>query len=407
MTLETLGRRLSSMVADERQGSFLIWGIAGWLALIQISIAASQLLLALAVFLWLYQIWKRKAAFVSIPIDTAILLYAGWSLLAAAFSFDPFSSAGSIKQLTLIVIPYLLVSSLHHTETLERLVLLLILIADVGALAGLWQYYFGSLGDLNHRIQGFMGHYMTYSGLLMGVGLLALAQLLFREKQGWFALGSLGLILPALALTLTRSAWIGMLAGAILLLCLRNRRLLVLVPMIVLGLYLVLPDNVARRVHSVVRPDTSGRDRVHMLEAGLRMISAHPLLGVGPGLVENVYPIYVAPEAPRFTNPHLHNNFVQIAAERGIPSVLAWMFLMWTGGLTAWQSYRSAITRRELALSAGSLGVILAVITAGMFEYTFGDSEVQMLLLFCLSIPFILARVSSEQSPRYNASHPS
>ena len=405
MTEEAPSLRLSHTEADERRESLLVWGIAGWLALIQISIAASQLVLALTFVVWLHRMWTGKVAFVSLPIDLAVALYTGWSLLAAAFSFDPFSSAGGIKKLVLLVILYLLVSSLRRAETLERLVLLLIVMADVGALTGLWQYRFGDLGDLNHRIRGFMGHYMTYSGLLMGVSLLALAQLLFRRKGGWFALASLGLILPALALTLTRSAWIGMLLGAIFLLYLRDRRLLVLVPTIVLGLYLVAPANVERRVRSVARPGASGRDRVHMAEAGLRMISAHPLLGVGPGLVDSVYPVYVAPEAPRFTNPHLHNNFIQIAAERGLPCLLAWMWLMWAGGWAAWRSYGSAEGRRERALSAGALGAILAVVTAGMLEYTFGDSEVQMLLLFCLAVPFILARDPVERAPGEDSSH--
>jgi O-antigen ligase len=54
------------------------------------------------------------------------------------------------------------------------------------------------------------------------------------------------------------------------------------------------------------------------------MVRDHPLLGVGPDQVKEAYTDY--PWATR--RPHLHNNVVQIAAERGLPALAAWLWLI-------------------------------------------------------------------------------
>ena len=49
------------------------------------------------------------------------------------------------------------------------------------------------------------------------------------------------------------------------------------------------------------------------------MVLERPVFGQGPGMVEVVYPRFRWPEAPNRRQPHLHNNVMQIAAERGLP----------------------------------------------------------------------------------------
>jgi O-antigen ligase len=275
-------------------------------------------------------------------------------------------------------------------------VALVVAVADLGALVGWWQYRFGDLSDINHRIHGFVGHYMTYSGLLMGVGLLALAGLLFsapRARYRWFYLASVLLIESALVLSLTRSAWIGTLVAALLLLILKDWRLLLLSPLLAAVAAVFLTGDVERRLLSFVRPDTSGWDRVYMLEAGYRMVRNHPFLGVGPEMVSEVYPIYVEPDASRHDNPHLHNNLVQVAAERGLPALTAFLWFVGASLYLALRELRNAPgAGTARALAAGALAVLLSGVVAGLFEYNFGDSEFQMLFLFAMSVPPILAR---------------
>ncbi len=378
--------------------SSFVYGIAVWLALVQVSIAASQIVLAGLVLLWLYLVSRDAVSPQSLPYDVPFALYALLTLASAWFSFDPRASFPATKELLLLIVPYLLISTVRKRETLESLVMVLVGVADVGALVGWWQWRFGDLSDINHRIHGFVGHYMTYAGLLMGTGLFALAGLLFsppRSRHRWFYLLSFLLIGSALVLSLTRSAWIGTLVAGLLLLFLKDFRLLLVVPLLAIVAAVVLSGDIERRVQSFVRPDTSGWDRVYMLEAGSRIVQNHPFLGVGPEMVSEAYPIYVDADAPRHDNPHLHNNFMQVAAERGIPALLAFLWFVGASLVVAIRELRRARTAERL-LAASSLAVLLAGVVAGFFEYNFGDSEFQMLFLFAMSIPPILKRERSE-----------
>jgi O-antigen ligase len=129
-----------------------------------------------------------------------------------------------------------------------------------------------------------------------------------------------------------------------------------------------------------------------MLEAGLAMIRERPLFGLGPELVERRYAIYRSPAAPRYDVPHLHNNLLQLAAERGLPALASYLGLTLAAMAVAW---------RELAREGGSksrradlyVGVMLALLAfnlAGLFENNWGDTEVQRPVLFVLAIPFCL-----------------
>jgi O-antigen ligase len=382
--------------------STLVYGVALWLALVQISIAASQIVLAILLVFWLYLVSRDEVRPQSLPYDRPFVLYALLTLASAVFSFDPWRSLPATKELLLLAVPYLLVTTLRRRETLETLVALVVGVADVSALVGLWQYRFGELSDINHRIHGFVGHYMTYSGLLMGTGLLALAGLLFsapRSRYRWFFLASWLLIEAALALSLTRNAWIGTLAAGLLLVFWKDYRLLLLAPLLAGLAALALSGDVERRILSFARPDDSSWDRVYMLEAGSRIVRNHPFLGVGPEMVSEVYPIYAAPNASRHDNPHLHNNLMQVAAERGLPALFAFLWFVGASLVLAvhelWRSRESGAR----ALAAGGFAVLLAGVVAGLFEYNFGDSEFQMLYLFAMSIPPILRRERSSGSP--------
>jgi hypothetical protein len=44
-------------------------------------------------------------------------------------------------------------------------------------------------------------------------------------------------------------------------------------------------------------------------------------------------------------------------------------------------------------LTIAALAALLALFTAGLFEYNFADSEITMLFLYMITIPFSLARI--------------
>jgi O-antigen ligase len=94
------------------------------------------------------------------------------------------------------------------------------------------------------------------------------------------------------------------------------------------------------------------------------------------------------PEAVNVTNPHLHNVPIQIAAERGIPALILWT---WFIGSAAWALWRQLRARIAPAIAGAGLAAVVAMLTAGLFEYNFGDSEFLMLFLGIITLPFAAA----------------
>ena len=113
---------------------------------------------------------------------------------------------------------------------------------------------------------------MTYSGLLMLVIGTALARMLFGERDRLWA----ALVIPALAvaipLTFSRSAEVGACAAAALLLSLKDRRLLAVLPVVALIFFAVAPARVTDRFESIFNlKDPTNLDRLVMLREGVHM----------------------------------------------------------------------------------------------------------------------------------------
>ena len=88
-------------------------------------------------------------------------------------------------------------------------------------------------------------------------------------------------------------------------------------------------------------------------------------------------------------NLHLHNVPMQIAAERGLPALALWCWFV----AAAIVGLRPLLQRgRNRVLAATAIGAVVAMLTAGMFEYNFGDSEFLMLFLVLLTLPFAAER---------------
>ena len=79
---------------------------------------------------------------------------------------------------------------------------------------------------------------------------------------------------------------------------------------------------------------------------------------------------------------------LQIAAERGLPGLVWWLWLVAALLGDAWRETR----RGSGWWGPGALAVLAAFMAAGLFEYNFGDSEILMLLLLVSALPYALRR---------------
>ena len=128
------------------------------------------------------------------------------------------------------------------------------------------------------------------------------------------------------------------------------------------------------------------------------MIEDHPLFGVGPERIHDEFPKYYSGPAIDYYG-HLHNNFLQIAAERGLLSLAAFVWFLV-------ELYRSLLRRLgdrdddTRWVTLGSLAALTGFLVAGMTEFNFGDSEVFVLLLFLISVPIGLVPHVQEDPDR-------
>ncbi|MDP9192958.1 MAG: O-antigen ligase family protein [Acidobacteriota bacterium] len=255
---------------------------------------------------------------------------------------------------------------------------------------GLFEFFFQDRRDLEHRIDGPSTHVMTFSGLILPISLMLLV-LWFYERKWWqLTAGSLATL--TLLLTFTRSVWLGWIVAAfVVLLASRARLVFYALPVLILFVTFLPMNLFSRLVSTFDMKQESNFDRIRMLEAGVEMIHDFPLLGVGPANVKEVYSIYRKQDSPRARPPHLHNNVVQLWAERGILGLGAYILLL---GLFLRECLRGRHGPNRKWSDVGVV-VVVSLTVAGLFEFNFGDTEVFYLLLNL----FALVVVSLEQSP--------
>ena len=357
----------------------------GFVASLQISIAAAGILLSAMLVCWVAMLvadrrWPSAPAFF-IPLAA----YGAMTLISSVFSSDRQTSLIDSKQLVLLAI----VPAVYEIARGKRAVTALDVIVSVGAASaafGIIQYGLLHYDNLGQRPQGTLSHYMTYSGLLMLVICAAVARLVFGSRNRiWPALVMPALVV-ALSLTLSRNAWIGACVAVGLLFILKDFRLAGLLPVILAVLVVLAPEGFVNRLTSTFNArDPSNQDRFAMIEVGAKMVRDHPLVGVGPDMVSRLYEQYRPDYAINKVNPHLHNVPLQIAAERGLPALAIWIWLI--GGLTM-ALFRLFRRQQDKVLAATALAAVVAMLAAGLFEYNFGDSEFLMLFLVLVTLPF-------------------
>jgi O-antigen ligase len=376
-----------------------------------LSISVSQLSLAgLAVWLLI----ARRTGRISLlqaPLAVPIAAFAAWSIVAALLSARPMESLLFSKGLLNLAALFVIASALTDAPTARRFATwLLLALAAVSVLAVVQvaacpgpeatvpaSSLVGRVLRKCTRARGFYSIYMTLAGVLAMALTAALPRLARGRDEAWWLGPAWILGGTALALTYVRGAWLGFAAGAVAAVAGLGRRglvsaltLAVLVPALLMGL-----PGVAARLKTIGNAaDDTTRDRLAMLEAGRRLGVQHPVAGIGPGQLKHAYAAVAPAEALRRSTSHLHNTPLQITVERGLVGLAAWLWIfvafLVRGATLLRRLPREAVGDRALML--GSLAAVITFLVAGLFEYNFGDTEVLLMALALMALPFALAR---------------
>jgi len=378
----------------ERLTTILLLAFVG---AVQLSIAAAQILLGALLLCWITGMVRDKTRPTAPTFFVALLAYAGITLISSIFSIAPLESFIDDRQLSLfLIVPAVYDLARGHRATTATDVI--VTVGGAAAVYGIVQYGMLHFDSLGQRPRGTLGHYMTYSGTLMLVVGVAGARLVFGTRDRvWPALVMPALVV-ALSLTLTRSAWVGACVAVGVLFILKDLRLLGLLPVVAALFFAFAPDSVTNRMVSMFDlRDPSNRDRLAMARTGSAMVRDFPLTGVGPAMIPKLYTQYRDPDAVQDINPHLHNVPLQIAAERGLPALAIWIAFI---AVLAYSLFRIFRSERDQTLAAAGLAAIAGMLSAGLFEYNFGDSEFLMLFLVLVTLPFAASRDDAATATR-------
>jgi len=347
-------------------------------------IGSSEIFLGLGVIALGFAVYRGVAEIRFHPIYFPLIVFVAGSELSALAARNRGHSVLEVSEaFTFLTFPLGLTLYRTIPNLIRKGLLAFLILGFYEAGYGIFQYLILAPHDVEHRITGTAAHVMTYSGIVLPLSLLFL--IIGLDERDYRYLSAAAATSLALLLTLTRGAWIGWLTGVTVYLVRRRARaLFLLLPLLILGITFS-PMNLFSRFVSVFdAKQSSNLDRIRMVQAGVEMIRDNPMLGVGPGNVKETYPLYREPDAPRFRIPHLHNNLVQLWAERGIVAFLGYVLLI---GFFVRECLRRKVrSGAARTWSDAGLAVATSLTCAGLFEFNFGDSEILLHLLDLFAI---------------------
>jgi O-antigen ligase len=349
-----------------------------------------KLLLATALIVLLGVIWIARRSR-GTPILLFPLLAAGLSVaLSTLTSIDPLRSIFGLTVTIIVIVVYMVLVDLDGEILGRGLAVLMYLLALVGVLdAGRkaipllftterFSFYALAASPL--------GMNSNIYAIIIVVGSALAVKRLQTASPKWRFRVVLWLITSyvAIALSMSRGAWIGWLAGAIALVALSPgvraalaRPWRAAAALITVGL---LNPVVLRALHKLAQPSyesialsTTGRRLIW--QGAVEQFLERPIVGVGPW---NFGPLFDARYHPSIYKPHAHNLLLQTAAETGIVGVLALLAVLITALVLIVRAYRDPERRESAALA---IALAAALMAEGLVDYPYAGPTVDILIL--------------------------
>ncbi len=399
-----------------KEGKGLIWIPAAlpWCVLLFIlgvsfSIAAAHIALGLWALLWLIALGTRQTVWRGTPLDGAVIVFLTVDLFTGLFGVDPARSLRQFVSLWHVAIYLLVVNTIVDRRWLERTLAVLLIAVGVNAGYGISQHFWPGLyffmdivetdrwiGSVSREL-GTFSHSMTFAGQMVLAGLFGVALFFWWRRfwdETWWSFPVIA-ILTALVLSYTRSAWLGGLAGLVVLGLMRGKEAMIGIG-ISLGVVLLIMSGLepafSQRVKSISDPNfSSNRDRINMAKVTYEMFKDNPILGVGSGNYGRASEVYRQKYGLE-TKSHPHNNLLAQLAQKGLLGLGAFIYIWYLFFKEAWIAWRNSETDLLKAIAAGGFAALIGFHIAGMFEANFGDSEVAMMMWLLVGLVMLVQR---------------
>jgi len=328
------------------------------------------------------------------PLMMLFILGMGWMVFTAMIATTPWLSfkfmlAKSWYAGAFLIAPLIWLRDRSDVQRMLRL--LFIPLIGVALLTLIRHAFHGfSFATASEVVQPFFRNHVVYSAMLV----TAVPLLYFYRKQDsvrWRGNLLLLVVFAALFFSYARGAWLALVFGAIAYFLLRQRLLLygyVLAILILIAGCVWLkyddryldyaPDYRTTIFHpefsdhwqaTYAGKDVSTVERFYRWIAGVRMVADRPLTGFGPATFYSAYRTYTIPAYKTWVsnNPDrstVHNYFLLMAVEQGVPGLLLFLLLFGAILYYAERLYHREkdVWCRSLAAGIGIVAVMLGVV---------------------------------------------
>jgi putative inorganic carbon (hco3(-)) transporter len=391
-----------------------VWLTFGSAAAIVLSIAASQILLGAAFIALLLSGEPLRLPRIKLPLA----IFLAGTIIAWLASGDLKTGLPQIKKLIVFFELLIVYSCLRSIPSVRKLMLTWAALGTFTACFGFVQ--FGEKVAQAHRlgrdfynfyvaarIKGFTSHWNTFSAEEMFVLLMLAACLFFapKSRRQWLWMLCAALLCVSVVLIETRAVWVALGAALAYLIWRWRPWAILILPVAAAVAFVAAPSAIRERFQSMIhgKDVDSNEFRIVVWSTGVRMIEAHPLLGLGPEEQRVHFDEYKPADLPKPVGfyGHLHNLYLEYAAERGIPVLLvflwmiAWILLDFSRGLRA---LPPGPGDRRFILE-GAIAVVIGALVEGFFEVNLGDSEPLTMFLIAVACGYLALDPELERFP--------
>ncbi|MFZ0420459.1 MAG: O-antigen ligase family protein [Candidatus Sulfotelmatobacter sp.] len=304
---------------------------------------------------------------------------------------------------------FLFVLTISLIDTLTRLRWAILVLVGSYAWASLYlirEFQKGIAWSSGYRAGWIVGdsNYFSTGAIFAIVLTFCFMQRSRTRLERWYCWGCLIITLVGVTVCASRGGFLGLASASLLFVAWTKNRIRNLATLVILliGLSIILPVSPLHRWLNPSGPEsTSEESHWQSWQAGLRMIGAHPLAGVGLGRFKAEMPQFAD---SRVTEYHVaHNMFLEVAAELGIPAFLCLAAIFVSSFRELGRLRRSAQMLPIIRNAAAALqAAVVGVAVSGCFvsvEYE-KTTWVGFALISCL---FPLAQSSRRRAIRRQA----
>lgn len=335
-----------------------------------------------------------------------LLVLAGAASLTASVAIH--ESLRSFR--TIIVEPavfyFLVVTQVRDRRGLYVVVLALVLAGVAISFVGLWQYVMDqriiTAEESLRRVRGFYGS-PNNLGLFLGRALPMAVALSLWWKQGrvFWLVASL-MMVAALLLTFSIGAWVAVAGSILVIAALRGRKAL-RAALAATFLGLVVAGVAALRIprigdHFDLRAGTS-LERLLVWQSALRMLSGHPIRGIGLDnflyYYQHGYRLPAAWREPDLSHPH--NLVFDFWLSLGLPGLLLLGLLLGRFVEVVVSIWRES-DAMERGICAGALGAMTDTVLHGLVDNSFFLVDLSVLFWLMFAIVAVVRRTASHEA---------